>query len=196
MFFFEGIEYIVLVQEDLELIERLQRQDHAALSALYDKYAGALYGVIFRMCKNGYLAEDLLQETFVKIWRKADQYDPSKGKFFTWAYRVAKNTTLNALRKTAGLIQNEDLSVYEGIGIEEAHEDFLALKGSLAKLAKHHQEAIELVYFKGLTHKEAHEEMGVPLGTFKSYVRQALTKLREMYQLTLLRWWIMIEMLG
>ncbi len=77
-------------QDDIEIINRLSKKDKEALYLLYDKYSGALYGVILRMCRNQVLAEDLLQETFVKIWQKIDSYDASKGKFYTWAYRIAK----------------------------------------------------------------------------------------------------------
>ncbi len=183
------------MQEDLELIKRLQNQDNKALSIIYDRYSGALYGVILRICKNEEQAQDLLQETFLKIWQKSNQYDPSKGKFFTWSYRIAKNLTLNALRNPRKLIQNEDLSVYKDEEVEESGSDLLELNGSLKKLEPHHQKALELVYFHGLTHHEAHEEMNVPLGTFKSYIRQALKKLREAYQKELMILWIIIEMM-
>ncbi len=181
------------MQDDLELIKRLQNQDSNALSAIYDRYSGALYGVILRMCKNEEWAQDLLQETFLKIWQKSNQYDSEKGKFYTWSYRIAKNLTLNALRNPSKLIQNEDLSVYSDKELDEPEQDILELNGSLKKLEPHHQRALELVYFNGLTHREAHKEMDVPLGTFKSYIKQALKKLRETYQKELFLFWIIIE---
>ena len=69
------------MKDDLELIKRLQNQDTKALSKVYDLYSGAIYGVILRMCKNEPLAQELLQETFMKIWQKANTYDSEKGKF-------------------------------------------------------------------------------------------------------------------
>ncbi|WP_281987596.1 RNA polymerase sigma factor [Aquimarina aggregata] len=181
------------MQNNLGLIKRLQNQDSTALSSIYDQYSGALYGVILRICKNEEQAQDLLQETFLKIWQKAHQYDPQKGKFFTWSYRIAKNISLNAMRKTSKLIQNEDLSVYENKEVNENQIDILQLNGSLKLLDPHHQKALELVYFNGLTHREAHKEMDVPLGTFKSYIKQALKKLRETYQKELFLLWIILE---
>lgn len=163
------------------IIERFQNRDEAALSKLYDKYAGAIYGVIIRMCKNEEAAQEILQETFMKAWDKSHLYDASKGKIYTWLYRIARNTTLNFLRKDTKLIQTEDLSVYKDEGVEDNVELYATLRGALTKLDAHHQEALKLIYFNGLTHKEAHEEMDVPLGTFKSYVRQAVKKLREVY---------------
>ena len=91
--------------EDHEVIARLLSGDNNALYQLYDKYSGALYGVILRMCQDESKAQDLLQETFVKIWKRIETYDLSKGRFYTWAYRIARNTTLNALRNTPKLIQ-------------------------------------------------------------------------------------------
>ncbi len=196
LFFIILITFKLQMQDTPELIHQLQQKNAEALVKVYDQYKGALYGIIFRMCQNKPLAEELLQETFLKIWRKSDQYDASKGKFFTWAYRIAKNTTLNALRRKDDLIQNEDLSVYEDRSAPEPKADYSALKGSIEQLDPQHREAIKLIYFNGLTHREAHEEMGVPLGTFKSYVRQALKKLRETYQQTLSIVGLLIEMMG
>ena len=160
-------------------IEQLLNGDEHALYLLYDKYSGALYGVILRMCGDEDIAQDLLQESFIKIWQNIGSYDSQKGKFYTWAYRIAKNTTLNSLRKSTPLIQTDDLSVYENKNPEAEIKDYSDLNGLLAELEPQHQLAINLVYFKGLTHQEAHKEMNVPLGSFKSYIRQALLKLRE-----------------
>jgi RNA polymerase sigma-70 factor (ECF subfamily) len=180
---------------DDELISLISKKDKNALYGIYDKYSGALYGVILRMCRNEATAQDLLQETFIKIWQKIDSYDATKGKFYTWAYRIAKNTTLNALRKQELLIQSEDLSVYNNKTQDETAQEYIELSGAIKKLEPHHQEAISLVYFRGYTHREAYLEMGVPLGTFKSYVRQALNLLRENYSKELVIFWIYIEIL-
>ena len=181
------------MQSDLELIKLLQEKDDQALSSLYDRYSGAIYGVILRMCHKEEMAEEILQETFLKVWEKSHLYHPDKGKFYTWIYRIAKNNTLNALRRPKKLIQTEELSVHTDKSIAEPQADHSELKGAVQKLASHHREAIELVYFKGLTHREAHEEMGVPLGTFKSYIQQALKGLRKNYKNAILCCWLLIE---
>lgn len=169
-------------QSNTNIIERLKNKDETALSTLYDQYSAALYGVIIRMCRDEQQAQNILQDTFLTIWNKSHQYDPEKGKFYTWSYRIARNKTLNFLRKENKLIQTDDFSVYT---IENESEsptiDSLQMKGYLEELDDHHKRALELIYFNGLTHQEAHEEMGVPLGTFKSYVRQALKKLKANY---------------
>ena len=173
---------LTFMQNDKLLILKLQNKDEAALAKLYDNYSPAIYGVILRMCKDEQQAQNLLQDTFMTIWEKGHQYDPQKGRFYTWAYRIAKNKTLNFLRRPQNLIQNEDLSVYNNKEEDVSGDmDYLQLNGCLKQLDSHHQKALELVYFKGLTHREAHDEMDVPLGTFKSYIKQALRKLQQSY---------------
>jgi len=177
---------LTLMQKDSTLIQDLKNKDERALSLLYDNYSGAIYSVILKMIRDEGKAQDLLQETFMTVWDKAESYDTDKGRFYTWVYRIAKNKTLNVLRKTDPLIQTDDFSVH--INKEDATSidpEYLEINGAVTQLEAHHKEAIELVYFKGLTHKEAHTEMDVPLGTFKSYIRQALKQLRESYAKTL-----------
>ena len=106
--------------DDIHHIKQLQGGDKSALYQLYNKYSGALYGVIIRMCNKESLAQEILQDTFLKIWKQIHTYDPNKGRFYTWAYRIARNTTLNALRKEKDLIQKvssllgEDLPFFLG----------------------------------------------------------------------------------
>jgi RNA polymerase sigma-70 factor (ECF subfamily) len=170
------------MRNDTLLISQLKNKDEQALALLYDKYSGAIYSVIIKMIRDEGKAQNLLQDTFMTVWDKATQYDESKGRFYTWVYRIAKNKTLNELRKSDPLIQTEDFSVFknkeDAISIDP---EYLELNGALRNLEQHHKKALELVYFKGLTHREAYREMEVPLGTFKSYIRQALKQLRETY---------------
>jgi len=170
-----------MLQQSL-LIEQLQQGNAKAFEKLYDQYSGALYGVIVRICSDKSLAEEILQDTFLKIWEQASLYDPDKGRFYTWAYRIARNTSLNRIRSRDKLIQTNDLSVYkvEDEATEEQNLLLPDLNEVMKQLDPHHREALELVYFRGLTHREAHQIMDVPLGTFKSYVQQALKKLREL----------------
>ena len=182
------------MQNDKVLILELQNKNEAALAKLYDYYSPDIYGVILRMCKDDQQAQNLLQDTFMTIWEKAYQYDPTKGRFYTWAYRIAKNKTLNFLRQSQNLIQNEDLSVYNNKeDVISDDMEYLQLNGCLKKLDVHHQKALELVYFQGLTHREAHQKMDVPLGTFKSYIKQALRKLQHSYDKAVVLFIILTE---
>ena len=190
------VKSLTLMNNEKDLILKLQSKDETALSLVYDKYSNALYGVILRMCKDEDIAKNLLQDTFMTIWEKSSSYDFNKGRFYTWAYRIAKNKTLNFLRKTDKLIQVDDFSVYKNRTEELTEElDYLKLNGKIKRLEIHHQQAIELVYFNGLTHREAHEVMNVPLGTFKSYIKQAIKQLQKSYLKTVVFLMILIEVM-
>ena len=182
------------MHNDRDIIKRLQAKDDQALSILYDKYSGALYSIILKMIKDEDIAQDLLQETFITIWAKSHQYNIEKGRFYTWAYRIARNKVLNFVRKDDKLIQKDDFSVYK-VEEEPTVEEYLfvKLKGAISQLETHHQNAITLVYFNGLTHREAHEVMGVPLGTFKSYIKQALKHLKQIYGAALTVLFLMLQ---
>lgn len=170
------------MQQNQNLINQLKERKQDAFSKIYDLYSGAIYGVIIKICRSEVLAQEVLQDTFLTVWDKSHSYDENKASFYTWMYRIARNKSLNAMRNSEKhIIQNENLGVYTTE--EEVHDDdqLIEIKGSLNHLKPHHKKAIELVFFRGYTHREAYEEMDVPLGTFKSYIRQALKQLKENY---------------
>lgn len=166
--------------QDQNLIKRLQEKEQDAFAKLYDMYAAAIYGVIFKICRTEVLAQEVLQDTFLSVWEKSHQYDEAKASFYTWVFRIARNKSLNAIRNLEeNVIQDEISGVYTIEEEAQNDDNFIAIKGSLNQLQPHHKKAIELVFFRGYTHSEAHLEMEVPLGTFKSYMRQALRQLKE-----------------
>jgi RNA polymerase sigma-70 factor (ECF subfamily) len=169
------------MQQNQNLIDQLKEQKQEAFAKIYDLYAPAIYGVILKICRSEVLAQEVLQDTFLTVWDKSQLYNEEKASFYTWVYRIARNKSLNAIRNSEKyVIQNEKEGVYTTE--EEVHDDqFIKIKGSLNDLQPHHKQAIELVYFRGYTHREAYQEMNVPLGTFKSYIRQALKQLKENY---------------
>ena len=170
------------MQQHQNLINQLKEKQKDAFSKLYDLYAGAVYGVIVKICRSEVLSQEVLQDTFMTVWEKANLYDEEKASFYTWVYRIARNKSLNAIRNSEKhIIQNEDLSVYKVEDEIQEEDDLVEIKGSLHQLQPHHRRAIELVFFRGYTHREAYLEMDVPLGTFKSYIRQALKQLKENY---------------
>ena len=182
---------------NLNIISELKKKKEEALSQLYDQYSSAIYAVILKMVRKEDEAQDLLQDTFLTVWNKAHQYDESKGNFYTWVYRIARNKALNHIRSQKNFIQNEDLSVYKYREEEEKNDlDISTLKGKFDILKPHHKRAIDLVFFKGLTHREAYKEMDVPLGTFKSYIRQALKELKTQYKTLILVLYLIINALG
>lgn len=152
---------------------------------LYENYAEALYGIIFRILENKTLTEDVLQDSFVKIWKNFNQYSPEKGKLFTWMLNVCKNQALDTLRskeiRDFKKNQSFELATHENFSF--LNMDFLdgiGLDKALAQLKPDHLELIHLVYFQGFTQEEISKKTNLPLGTVKTKIRMALKKLRSL----------------
>ena len=153
----------------------MKARDQSALEYLYDHYSAALYGVIFRVVKKEAVAEEVLQDVFVRIWDRFSSYDPLKGKLFTWMLNIARNQAIDKTRsreiskeqKTGGIenvVSRIDNETYveqpiEGLGVRDV------LK--------------EQLYFQGYTQSELAEEFNIPLGTVKTRLRLAMQQLRS-----------------
>ena len=151
---------------------------------LYDHYSGALYAVVFRVIKREDIAEEVLQDVFLKVWEKFEQYDATKGKLFTWLLNITRN---QAIDKTRSKEINKELKTG---GIEklvnridnqkhvEQDTESIGVKEILKKLPEDQQFIMEHLYFKGYTQSEVAEEFNIPLGTVKTRTRMALQQLR------------------
>jgi RNA polymerase sigma-70 factor (ECF subfamily) len=175
---------------DEECMTRLGGPEvEAALSALYDRYARTVYGVGLKILGNRSLAEDLVQEVFLKVWRSADTFDSSRGSFSTWLYRVTRSCALDLYRKRASRVrQAADGAPHiaaardSSAGPQEVvDESWLSWRVSraLEALDAPHREVIELAYFGGLSQREVSERTGVPLGTVKTRTASAFRRLRR-----------------
>lgn len=174
-----------------QLILELQAGSENALSKLYDMYSEALYGLILRIVRDDLLAQDILQECFVKIWQKAKSYSPSKGTFFTWALNICRNRAIDELRKKKR--ENEGKDGLEHSSQFESHSasmnvEAIGLSEILKELPEEQQFVLNLMYFQGYTQQEIADEHGIPLGTVKTRARSALKHLREIFILLLLFW--------
>ena len=172
---------------EAELIQALRGREKIAAEALYDMYSSSLYGIIIRVVQHDEIAEDLLQETFVKIWNAAASYDESKGRLFTWMVNIARNLSIDKTRskdfrnhsKTED-IENIVLSVDTG-STTSINPETLGLKDLVDKLKPEQKIILDLVYFRGFTHVEAAEELDIPLGTVKTRLRNAIMTLRKVF---------------
>jgi RNA polymerase sigma factor (sigma-70 family) len=172
-----------------ELVLALKQRNDQAFGFLYDNYGGALYSIIKQIITdNNELANDVLQEVFINIWRKIETYDPTKGRLFTWMLNIARNASIDTLRSKSyqNAQKNQELAdnVYKGIANQTTQQnvDNIGLKKVLEKLKPEHRILVELAYFKGFTHEEIAEIMTIPLGTVKTRIRNALIQLREYLQ--------------
>jgi RNA polymerase sigma-70 factor (ECF subfamily) len=161
----------------------------AALSALYDRYSRTVYGVGFKILGNRSLAEELVQDVFLKVWRSAGTFDPSQGSFSTWLYRVTRSAAIDLYRKrTSRVRQVPDGARHiaaardSSAGPQEiVDESWLSWRVSraLEVLDAPHREVIELAYFGELSQREVSERTGVPLGTVKTRTASAFRRLRR-----------------
>jgi RNA polymerase sigma-70 factor (ECF subfamily) len=165
-----------------ELVRLLKQKDKGAFGDLYDRYSGALYGVVLRILnRDEENAQDALQDAFVKIWKSFDSYDVSRGSLFTWMLNIARNTAIDKVRSLGRhQIQSLNPNVLEMEGnVQTTKIDQIGLKEVIEKLKPEYRMLIELAYFGGYTQEEIAEKLSMPLGTVKTRVRSALQELRK-----------------
>ena len=172
-----------------ELVKRFQKKDVIAFEKLYQMYWENICGAVNTIVRDKFLAEEIAQDVFAKIWNKSDSYNPSKGRFFTWILNIARNAAIDKIRSKDYKQQQKNLSADYFVGIlnradtkEQDHQteiDTAALKKLVFDLKKKCLQIIEMLYFKGYTQKEASKELDIPLGTVKTRNRSCISKLRE-----------------
>ena len=174
--------------DDGELVQRLKSRDPQAMAKLYDRYGRLAYSIILRMVRNGAVAEDLVQETFIRIWNRIQGFDQDKGALGPWVLTVARNRAIDYLRSAEGRKTETPLEMetLEQPGLFASLEtDILnvdrtrLLRQAFDKLTPNQREVIELAYWEGLSQTEMSERLKQPLGTVKTWVRTALRTLRE-----------------
>ena len=167
---------------DENIVHLLKNGNKDGISLLYDKYASALFGVIQRILQNTEAAEEVLQDTILKIWNNAEKYDAERGNLLTWIINIARNAAIDRARLKSFSRRNEKI---EDIShqLEEAaiNPETIGVKDLMKKLNKEQQLIIDLIYFKGYTQSEAAEALEIPIGTVKSRLYAAIGKLREMF---------------
>ncbi len=175
---------------ELPLINRLQNADPTAMEELYTSYSRLAHRVIIDVVRDGGVAEDLVQETFLSVWRRAHLFDPQRGTFGNWFLTVARNRALDYLRSSRKLRTTSNYIDAIGdredprllVGIERLITSSLARKPlqlAILKLGDMQRAVVELIYFEGCTHAEISTKLGRPVGTIKTWHRMALRKLKS-----------------
>jgi len=165
------------------LIDRLRNSDLESFGRLYEMYAPTLFGVIMRIVEQQETAEDLLQEVFIKIRRSFELYNPKRARLFTWMFNIARNTAIDYLRMRSTRNAKATMDITDASHSLDSHScsmniDTIGLKELLGNMGKHHQELLDLCYYKGYTHQEIAELLHLPVGTVKTRIRQAILQLR------------------
>ena len=167
-----------------QIVKLLEKGDKKAINLLYENYSDSLYGVILKVTVNEEIAQDALQETFVKVWKNAKKYDSKKAKLFTWLYRIAKNTAIDKLRSFNNRFEKEiqiDKSNVYILPTANLNQDVLDLKEHVARLDEKYQIVLKALFFEGMTQQEASDELDIPLGTIKSRLKIGLRELKKVY---------------
>ena len=170
-----------------ELLQKTAQGDQLAFKKLYEETSPKLMSLCLRLMRTEALAEDVLQEGFIKVWQKADSFSPGKGKALTWMSTVIRNKGLDKLRSLKTKAAETEIQ-YEGLefasadlqpdNLEDLSQDVKGLMACLDKLKPDQRECILLSYYYGHTHQELSIKMGRPLGTIKAWIRRGLEDIR------------------
>jgi RNA polymerase sigma-70 factor (ECF subfamily) len=188
MFLFPFLFAALHAESDRELAERLKKRDPQAMADLNDKYGRLTYVLIHRIVRNVGVAEDLVQETFLRVWNRVQAFDHEKGALGPWVMTVARNRAIDYLRSVDGrmsqnafeLETSESPALFANLETEVLNSDRARrLKAAFEKLTANQRLCIELAYYEGLSQSEMSERMKQPLGTIKTWVRTALKALRD-----------------
>jgi RNA polymerase sigma-70 factor (ECF subfamily) len=186
--FYLILSALLSFQDDSELIERLKHREPQAMTEVYDRFGKLAFTVIFRIVKNASMAEDLLQETFLKVWNRVDGFDQGRGSLGPWILAIARNRAIDYLRSTDSKLSQTSCNL-DALERPRFFTDFEAdyhnmdririIREAFNKLNENQRTVLELAYFEGLSQSEMAEKLRQPLGTVKTWVRTALQLLRD-----------------
>lgn len=186
--FYLILSALLSFQDDSELIDRLKRREPEAMADVYDRYGRVAFSVMLRIVKNASIAEDLLQETFLKVWNRVDGFDQNRGSLGPWILAIARNRAIDYLRSTDSKLSQTSCNV-DALERPRLFTDFEAdyhnmdrirtIRDAFTKLNENQRCVLELAYFEGLSQTEMAAKLQQPLGTVKTWVRTALQLLRD-----------------
>lgn len=171
--------------EEEQIIAGLRAQDRKTVEYLYEKYSRALFAVISRIITDKDIAEEVFHDAFIKITRKIDSYDESKGRLYTWMANICRNSAIDKTRSKEYSKSSKTNTIDDYVyGLESESGtselvDGIGVKELLVNLNEEQRFVIECIYFKGYTHSEISEEFDLPLGTVKSRIRAAINVLKK-----------------
>jgi RNA polymerase sigma-70 factor, ECF subfamily len=168
--------------DDAELLEAVARQDQQAMATLFDRYSRLVYSIALRVLREPDQAEDVMQEVLLQVWRQPGGFVSQKGSLGAWLAVVARNRSIDVIRRRAHLTPLEELVVPEPRNLQHAVENehlMNQVRGVVETLPGEQQTPLYMAYFEGLTHTEISERTGTPLGTVKTRIRTALMAVRK-----------------
>lgn len=181
------------LQSEIELLRQIGQGDRRSFEQLYERFSGVLFSIAYRMLNSQEAAEDVLQDVFVQIWKKAPMFDPNRGRPMTWAVTLTRNKAIDLMRsaqrrsglhetvqrETETFSRSKDHSLFDAVASDEMWK---MVRDAIAKLSKEQRQAIELAFFASMTQTEIAEHLNQPLGTVKARIRRGMLALREMIE--------------
>ncbi|MDQ3551352.1 MAG: sigma-70 family RNA polymerase sigma factor [Bacteroidota bacterium] len=168
------------------LIQQLKLHDEQAFNYLYDNYSKSLFGIIYQIIPTQEIAEDVVQQVFIKIWNNIDSFEPSKGRLYTWMINITRNQAIDYTRSKDFNRQEQTIAITKNVYNTESNTAAISdtgFKKILEQLPVEKRKLIELSYFLGYTQEEISKIMDIPLGTVKTRLRNTLIDLRKMMNL-------------
>jgi len=187
-----------------QIISLLQDRNKRGITLLYEHSSPALYHIILRVTQSDKIAEEVLQDVFVKIWSRFDQFDGNKGRLFTWMAQIARNSAIDATRSGKFKRSQKTETLPDAVSNDERLSETPVTADSglhtvISQLDEKYRMVIEYVYFKDYTHKETSEALDIPLGTVKSRVRAAVKTLRGILgdeRTMIMTWYVLLTLTG
>ena len=179
------------IEEEAELVREMKAGSEPAFATFYDRFAAGLFSMIYAIVSDQKESEDILQESFVQMWKKIAGYDPARSSLFTWAVMISRHKAIDRLRARqrqsllvdAVTLEKDPAAAAEverGDDVLERRDERGRVRFALAQLSEAQREALDLAFFAGLTQPEIAEKLGAPLGTVKARIRRGLLALREL----------------
>ena len=175
-------------ERDEDLARRLQAREPDAMKDFYDRFGKLAYSVVLAIVRDPSTAEDLVQETFLRVWNRIQTFEPERGALGPWLLAIARNRAIDHVRSSSSKIDRNafelDLREHPSLFVDmqrevENTDHARIIRSAIGKLNPNQQKVIELAYYEGLSQTEMAEHMGQPLGTVKTWVREALGALRQ-----------------
>lgn len=178
---------------DQEIFRRMVSGDDEAFPTFYRRLAPVLFSVVYEILHDQKEAEDVLQESFVQMWKKSATYDASRSSLFTWAVMISRNRAIDRVRSRERHLRVVEAATLEAAAsppeplpaadsLAERSDERNRLRAALLQLADGQREALHLAFFSGLTQTEISAQLGAPLGTVKARIRRGLIALRDILE--------------
>ena len=176
-------------QSDAFLLTEIAKKETWALSVLYERYSARLYGLALKILKDESLAQDVVQDIFLKVWQNADKFEKSRGSAIAWLMILCRNRSIDKLRQREkstkrSTVFNEELNIATSFfenpqETVEQNELQKTITNALSQLPQEQRTAIEMAFYQGFSQSEISDELKVPLGTIKTRIRLGMQKLRD-----------------